>query len=254
MRYLLSIYFWIFFLFVTYTCALVILTVGFLNRLLFNGRKKSDHFTHRVAEFWAKLSLKAIPGWDIHIEGRENLDPALGPYVITSNHESMADIWVAYLMNTQFRWLAKDSLFKIPLVGPAMREGGYVAIVRGDRDSHGKALEQSRQILRNGINMFFFPEGTRSTEGIKRFKVGAFKIAKEEKRPILPMVIHGAANLLPKNSWLVAPRARIDIAFLKPIPASFFENMDYDAAAEHTRSLIIEKHNQILNKLKQDAH
>ncbi len=252
-RIALSLYFWAFFLFLTMGVSLLIIFIGFCNRLFFKGRRRSDRLAHNVANFWGHWAFKSVPGWEVHIEGIEHLDQKNEPYVITCNHESMADIWAAYLLNTQFRWIAKDSLFKLPIVGPAMREVGYVSLARGHRDSHSEAIEQSRQILRQGTNMFFFPEGTRSTDGIKRFKVGAFKLAKEENRPILPVVIHGAAVLLPKKSWLIATKARVDIAVLEPIDPSVFQNMDYDDIGEYTRALIIKKHDEIVAKRQQNV-
>jgi 1-acyl-sn-glycerol-3-phosphate acyltransferase len=239
-RMIMTIYFWIscFFLSI-FLSSLIIVHHLFWGLLL---KKPNETFGHSVATFWAKSLIMMMPGWKVEVSGLENFQIQQQPYVIVSNHESMADIWAIYFLDLPFRWLAKDSIFNIPFVGRAMKYSGYVSIRRGQRDSHEKALDDSRKRLRQGINMVFFPEGTRSLTGIKKFKLGAFKIACEENRPVLPVAIHGARDLLPKNSIFPSDQALIRIAVLPPLFPSSADKVDLESFADRTRGEILKTH------------
>lgn len=164
------------------------------------------HKLHNLAAAWARTIFKLNPWWKVDIEGRENV-AALGEAVIyVANHQSQSDILAAFLLDGQFRWLSKASMFKVPWLGWAMKAVGYVPITRGDRSSHLQSMQASKDHLANGIPMFFFPEGTRSRDGIVApFKPGAFKLAKETGSAIVPVTILGTQALLPKGS--VVPRS-----------------------------------------------
>ncbi|MEY2987178.1 MAG: hypothetical protein RJB13_699, partial [Pseudomonadota bacterium] len=166
---------------------------------------KRRNLLHSIATLWAKSIVWANPWWTFIIKGSENLPPADLPVVYVANHQSQADILTVFLINRQFRWLAKAILFKIPFLGWAMSAAGYVAVKRGDRRSHVECFRQARQHLERGTSMLFFPEGTRSHDGrLLPFKSGAYKLAKECGVPILPITLEGASNLLPKGSFAPA--------------------------------------------------
>lgn len=168
---------------------------------------------HSIGIFWGRAIFACTPGWSARIQGKENI-PHKGAFVLVSNHESMVDIFAIYVLGIQFRWLGKESMFRIPLLGTAMRHNGYISIRRGDKESHRHALDQSAAHLRAGTSMLFFPEGTRSTTGqIGAFKIGAFKMAKETNVPILPIVLKGAGKLLKKRS-LFPQTATLEIQIL----------------------------------------
>jgi 1-acyl-sn-glycerol-3-phosphate acyltransferase len=196
---------------------------------------------HAVAGVWGRTIFRLMPMWKVRVTGQENLSVLeSGRWVIVANHESMADIWVMYFLGVQFRWLSKASVFKIPLVGHAMRRAGYVPIVRGQRNSHEIAMKESAKRLAQGIPMFFFPEGTRSATGeLRPFKIGAFKLARDNGARILPIALHGAGDLLRKGSAVPCP-AKISVAVLEPIDDNPAESLD--AFAARVRSTIAEAH------------
>jgi len=168
--------------------------------------KRDGRIPHAIAGWWSRTIFALIPGWRVEVSGTENIPPANQPCVIVANHESMTDIWVIYFLGMQFRWLGKESIFRIPLVGHAMRRAGYIPIHRGERSSHQTALRDSKERILSGFSMFFFPEGTRSeTAELRPFKIGAFKLARDTGVPILPIVLKGAGALLKKGS--AVPRA-----------------------------------------------
>ncbi len=207
-----GIYFWIILVAATLVfapAAAIGETVSQLSRHSIKGR-----WSHWMAVLWSGLILRLMPGWTITLTGREHIPPQGTPVVLIANHESMADIWVLYELGIHFRWLSKIELFKIPLIGWAMRRAGYIAIDRGNRHSHSEAMKQCSESLKSGVPVFFFPEGTRSRTGeMLPFKSGAFRLAKESGVPILPVVLAGTKDLLPKGSGLPG-KAHVKISVL----------------------------------------
>ena len=159
--------------------------------------------THSIATLWAKSILYCNPWWTFKITGTENLPTSDEPVIYVVNHQSQADILAIYLINTNFRWLAKASLFKIPIVGWGMSSAKYVPVKRNDPHSREKCLKLSAAHLKNKTSMLFFPEGTRSPDGVlRKFKGGAFRLAKQMNVAIVPITIQGCSTLLPKGSML----------------------------------------------------
>jgi 1-acyl-sn-glycerol-3-phosphate acyltransferase len=201
-RYLVGIWLWSVFAVLT----LIVFTGIFINRIwdILRRAKNSENATHYLAGVWSRLIFSLVPGWRLTIKGLDNLPSQNdAPVVIVCNHESLTDIWAIYFLPLQFRWLSKDAVFKVPLIGAAMRWAGYIAIKRGDSRSHSQALSHCAEVLRSGCSVLFFPEGTRSvTNELREFKVGAFKLALDEKVKILPLAITGTRSLLKKGTML----------------------------------------------------
>jgi 1-acyl-sn-glycerol-3-phosphate acyltransferase len=183
--------------------------------------EKNGESLHKIAEVWARSVMFLNPWWKYSIFNAENI-PKNIPVVLVANHQSQTDILALYLLKTQFRWLSKESMFKFPILGSAMRKIGYIGVVRGDSQSQVKCMKESAERLRNGLSMAFFPEGTRSKDGhLLKFKVGAFKLAKEHSIAIVPVSICGTHKMLPKGTML--PQfSLVKITVHKPI-----ETKDY---------------------------
>ncbi len=236
MRFILAVYFWTLLALITIVLFSVLLFIRLV--ALLTRQQRYDIAIHWIASLWGWLLLKSVPVWRLSIDGHEHLDRRQC-HVIVANHESMADIWAVFCIFTQFRWLAKSSLFHLPLIGPAMTWAGYVPVNRGDRTSHTQAMRQAAQWLRLGISMFFFPEGTRTSSGeIGPFKMGAFKLAVAENMPILPLVIKGARDLLPKGSLLPGP-AHVRIRILPAVRPAARESIEEFAA--RVRQVIVDQ-------------
>ncbi len=215
MRYLRGIYFWLQFWIVTTIC----FSISALSRFFLILRQKpfDGKAGHTAAILWGKWVVAMMPTWRVDVLDKEKLKSIPEPFVIVANHQSMSDIWIIYFLNMQFRWLSKASVFKVPLVGQAMKWAGYVPVERGNKESHKIAMEKSRDWLKKGVSMFFFPEGTRSVDGnMRTFKLGAFHLAKECHAPIVPLMLEGARDLMEKGSWIPG-RAHVTIQVLDPI-------------------------------------
>jgi len=216
------------------------LFMGYALYLLLAPRKK-QLFAHKMACLWGVLVFKANPGWTYELRGSKNL-PKEGA-VIVANHSSGMDICAILATNIQFRFLSKASVFKVPLIGNAMKLAGYVPITRGAKGSHKEALNKSSEWIHKGVPMVFYPEGTRSLDGkIAPFKSGAFRLAIAENVPIIPLVIKGTNEMMKKNSFAPRP-AHVIIDALEPV---------YPAAADEQTSLsnrirekMIQRHNNL---------
>ncbi len=204
------------------------------------GTKDISRRIHSMAIRWAKSIIFLTPGWKVRVEGCENLPRKDQACVFVANHESATDIFVTYYIGSQFRWLSKAEVFKVPMIGLSMKWAGYVGIKRGQKQSHIKALEESAEWLKKGIPMLFFPEGTRSETGeLRPFKIGAFKLADEQNVTVVPIVLHGTRHLLKKHS-ATPGTANVTVKILPAMRRRGDET--YETFASRTRQLIIDAH------------
>lgn len=228
--------FWTVFVFTTLTIFVWLVIVFLFHR--FFRKDQLNNACHNVATFWGTTSMRLAPGWRYTIIGEENL-PRAKPAMLVANHASAVDIWAIFLLRTQFRWLSKDSVFRLPIIGWAMKWAGYVPVSRGNKRSQIRALEASRNWLRKGISMVFFPEGTRSEDGrVQEFKSGAFRIAIDEGVDVIPVVLRGTRDMLLKASAMPCP-ASLCVEILTPVPPVPGESAE--SYAERVRAIIVDR-------------
>jgi len=190
---------------------------------------------HMFTSFWACLYLWAMPAWSLTIRGREKIRKN-ARYVIVSNHQSQLDILVAFRLFFPFKWVSKAEVFKTPFIGWNMELNRYIKLKRGDRDSIHKMMAQCERAISNENSVYFFPEGTRSKDGrLKPFKTGAFILAKKMKVPILPVVINGTQNALPKHSMNFHGKHHFYISVLGEISPETFQDLTPEDTAEMVR-------------------
>jgi 1-acyl-sn-glycerol-3-phosphate acyltransferase len=142
----------------------------------------------------------------VSVQGIDYIDPNAA-YVYMANHQSMFDILalLGYLP-VQFRWVAKKELFRIPIFGYSMKRVGYISIDRSNRQSAIQSLREAAQKIAFGVSVVVFPEGTRSSDGeIKPFKKGGFYLATDSGRPVVPVVIWGTREVMPKGKLSIRP-------------------------------------------------
>ncbi len=200
---------------------------------------KTGNVPHLLARFWAN-SILWIGGVKVKVHGAEKLDPTRS-FIYMANHQSNADIPVALgRLPVQFRWLAKEELFKIPLFGRAMRGVGYISIDRSNRKKAFESLKRAAETIRNGTSVLIFPEGTRSPDGrILPFKKGGFILAVDSGVPIVPIIIHGTRKIIPKGHFLIRP-APIVIQILDPVETAGYTRKNKDALLETIRTIFID--------------
>ena len=193
---------------------------------------------HLFTSFWASLYLWIMPAWSVHVDG-DRKKAWQGHYVIVSNHQSQLDILVAFCLFIPFKWVSKAAVFRLPFIGWNMVLNRYIKIKRGRKDSIAQMMQACEKNLAAGNSIYFFPEGTRSKTGtVKPFKHGAFTLAQKMKVPILPIVINGTKNALPKNSLNFHGRHAIHIKVLEEIPVERFASLPVAEVAEMVRGVI----------------
>ena len=185
----------------------------------------------------AMIAAKLNPLWHFETDGDTPPDPRL-PFVAVSNHESYADIFLISHFPWEMKWLSKDTIFRIPVMGWMMRMAKDVPIKRGQRESVVSAMQGCRDRLARKVSVMIFPEGTRSkTEDLLPFKDGAFKLAIEAQVPILPIAVAGTRDCMAKHSFAFR-RARAKARVLPPIPTTGMTNQDVAGLRDRTRMLI----------------
>ncbi len=193
---------------------------------------------HLFTCFWASLYLWVMPAWSVTVSGRKKIRKN-ATYVVVSNHQSQLDILVAFRLFFPFKWVSKAAVFKLPFIGWNMRLNRYIRLKRGNKESIQKMMQACEQAIANGSSVYFFPEGTRSKTGeLKPFKPGAFILAKKMQAPILPIVIRGTRDALPKHSLNFHGRHDIRIKVLDEIAYPSFAMQSPDEIAARVRALI----------------
>ncbi len=207
---------WFYFWLIPFTVAIatiIILVTPFDRRGTF-GRK--------LAKFWAEFLLKIlrIP---VNVEGLEHLVPGQ-TYVYAANHRSQFDIFV--LLTTlpgEFGWVAKKSLFQIPVFGQAMARLGNIAIDRSNLQQAVKSLNEAATLVQGGRSIIIFPEGTRATSReLLPFKKGVFIMALKAGQPIVPISISGTLAIQPRASLHLRP-GPVKVVISPPIDPRDFQ-------------------------------
>ncbi len=194
-------------------------------------------FVGRLLRFASQVVVKTAPLWRLRIE---NLDKRPeGSFVLVANHESILDTLVLPGMPWEMKFVAKESIFRIPFVGWMMHLAGDIPLLRGDKDSGAKAMIRAKHYLDRGVPVIMFPEGTRSREpGVLRpFKLGAFKLAIAAQRPLMPVAIYGTRDGMPIGSPFIRPAIAV-ARILDPVPTAGLTEADAPRLAEELRARI----------------
>ncbi|MCK6586632.1 MAG: 1-acyl-sn-glycerol-3-phosphate acyltransferase [Polyangiaceae bacterium] len=200
--------------------------------------------TQRLPGRWmrrfGRSSVHLTPLWRFRVEGAAPPDIASRPYVVIANHESTADPFLLSFLPWDMRWVAKEELFRMPIIGWLMRFGGDIPLKRGDRASVTAMFAEAKRTLAGGVSIMIFPEGTRSQDGeLGAFKDGAFQLAIEAGVPVLPLAVAGTRECRPKGSlWFGEASAIVKV--LEPISTTGLGPADIAMVRERARERIAE--------------
>ncbi len=165
---------------------------------------KSGNGVHNVGAFWMKIVL-ALSGVHVTVTGAENIPE--GPVILAANHSGTYDIPVVQAMlPVQFRWIAKRSLFSIPIIGWTMTMAGYIPMDMGRASLVMKSLKRAVEKIKAGTSVIIFPEGTRNTsDTLLPFQRGSFYLAVKSEVPIIPVAIRGTRDIMKIGRYSVSP-------------------------------------------------
>jgi 1-acyl-sn-glycerol-3-phosphate acyltransferase len=193
---------------------------------------------HWMLNWHGVIVARLLPFWNIEISGRERA--AKGEtYVIISNHQSSIDTFILCCLRYRYRWISKVENLKVPFIGWYIRMAKYITVNRGNEESKAEMMEKALRCLREGISIMIFPEGTRSPgPGPGFFKRGAFRLAIEANVPILPVVLDGSGNILPKHGFVVGSGHKVKLNVLEPVHPEDFGTANPDELALRFSNLI----------------
>lgn len=174
--------------------------------------------------------------------GFENVDYSK-PHIFVFNHQSTADIGVAFLhIPVNLRFVAKQELKYVPFLGWYMWATDMIFVDRSKSDKAIKSLREAGRLIREGASVVAFPEGTRSSDGtIAPFKKGIFVVAIESGVPVVPCAIEGSRHVWPKNTFRFRPHP-IRVAIGKPIPTEGLSYEDREVLVEEVHDAVVDLH------------
>jgi 1-acyl-sn-glycerol-3-phosphate acyltransferase len=180
---------------------------------------------HALCFWWSDAVIAANPYWNVVVHGLEHIEHDR-PYVIVANHQSFADIVLLFQTRMQFKWIAKDSLFRVPFLGWCMSLARHIRLRRARLSSIRAAYQEASAWIDKGVSVMFFPEGTRSPSGeMQDFHAGPFKLALKKNVAVLPMAIHGTARAMPKGKWRFNPGSTVGLTVLPAITPEDLQNL-----------------------------
>jgi len=171
-----------------------------------------------ISKAWMTFFLYSI-GCPLKVFGKKYYDPAKN-YVVTSNHNSLMDV---PLLTPFFpgpnKTIAKKSFSKIPLFGWVYTRGSVLVDRSSDRSRKKSYDDMKKVLLQDNLNMALYPEGTRNRTGqpLKSFYDGAFKLAADCKKDIMPVVMFNTAKALPPGKPFFLLPYKLEMHLLPPV-------------------------------------
>ena len=178
-------------------------------------------------------------GVRLRVEGLENIPP--GVCLFVANHTSTADApAVVGSIPRRVSIMAKESLFRIPIVGQAFHAARFVPVNRSDRDSAIASVEKAIAYIRQGSSFLIYPEGSRSNDGrLQAFKKGAFVMAIKAGVPVVPVACSGAHLVMRKRELRLRP-GEILVRFCPAVDSSKYTLEQRDALSRRVHDALAE--------------
>jgi 1-acyl-sn-glycerol-3-phosphate acyltransferase len=222
-------------------CAVTTLIVLWLPLLGLIRLFDRDPVHYRTGRWFRRLGVamtKVNPAWQLAMSGARITNPR-HPYVVVANHQSMADIPLISHVPWEMKWVGKVELFRLPIVGLMMKLANDIPVDRSDRRSGTKMILRCLTVLENRCSVMFFPEGTRSHDALLGpFNEGAFHIAIRAQVPVLPLVIEGSFDCLPKKSWKFGAPSTILLKILEPVETRGMTVAEVEGLRDRVRGMI----------------
>ncbi len=211
---------------------------------------RGDWFLH-FARGWARTIL-LFAGIPVRVIHPERLSGERG-FVVAANHESFADILVLLaVLPLPVRFLAKRSIFSVPVLGWSIRAAGFVPVDRGDRARGTTAVDACLKLLKAGRSILVFPEETRTRTGeLLPFKPGAALLALRSGAPLLPLGVAATRRSLAPGSFAITP-GPVALAVGPPIEVSGRTAHDRDEVTRQLREAIEQLRREARERLKVD--
>jgi fatty-acyl-CoA synthase len=173
--------------------------------------------THRLVQRWAR-GIVALSGCRLRVTGLHCLPVGTG-VVMVANHSSFLDSVVLLAAIPGEYWFVANHLAATrPLLGTIIRKSGYLVVDRRSVRSRSACARAMSTALEAGTSLLLFPEGTRNSNHLLPFKIGAFRAAAKTAHPVVPIAIAGTRQMLPRDFRLLE-QAPLSVQVLAPITA-----------------------------------
>jgi 1-acyl-sn-glycerol-3-phosphate acyltransferase len=188
--------------------------------------------------YWIGMTLMRaavwITGTKFETRGLDQIDPA-GSYIFMSNHVSNLDPPILMpLIPRRTSVLVKKELWRVPILARALDLASLVPVERSNREAAIQSVRRAGEVMKQGINMMVYPEGTRSTDGcLLPFKKGPFHLAADSGFPIVPVTMLGTFEMMPKGKF-ASKGGTATVVFHPPIdPKRFSSREELTEAVEN---------------------
>jgi 1-acyl-sn-glycerol-3-phosphate acyltransferase len=180
-----------------------------------------------------------VCGVKVRVKGLENVQSEV-PHIYMTNHQSYFDIFALLAsIPADFKFILKQELMKLPLLGFGMRRAGYIGIDRDDPRKAIKSVNEAAERIRKGASVLIFPEGTRSVDGrLQPFKPGGFHLALKSGCDIVPVAISESHRIVPKGS-LKIEKGTFGLSIGQPIPVKDYSKKDMEQLMLRVREAMI---------------
>jgi 1-acyl-sn-glycerol-3-phosphate acyltransferase len=218
--------------------AVVVVTIPLASATLIVATFRSTSpWIERIIRTWARLIVSAA-GIDLRTENIDVIERDKR-YVLVANHHSYFDIPCIFAAVPQpIRFMAKASLFKIPIFGWALGRAGFIPIDRKNRRTAVKSFDLAAERIRKGNTIVIFPEEGRSRERPMRpFQRGAFLLALKSERPIVPVAIDGTYDVFNAHARRITP-GRVTVKAGTIIPTAGCTLRDKERLLNESRAQI----------------
>jgi len=192
-----------------------------------------------MARLWGRSILK-FARVKVEVSGLEHVEPGQG-YVFVSNHLSYMDTPIVLAsIPVDFRFLAKEELFKIPFMGDHLKRAGHIAVPLKDPRASVKTLSLAAKTIQSmGISLLIFPEGGRSDDGLlHEFKDGAAYLAIKAQAPVIPLAVIGTRKIMPMHSKKITS-GKVKLIVGEPIPTTGLTTRDREELTAAMRDQIV---------------
>jgi 1-acyl-sn-glycerol-3-phosphate acyltransferase len=220
-----------------YAAVIVYILIAGLPSLLLSAITGNTNFVYGAGIVGARMALR-LAGVKVVVEGREKI-PARQAVVFMSNHESNCDPPALAANLPPVLILAKQEVFRIPVLGSAMRLRGFIPVDRQRRERAFAAVDEAAESFKKGNSFLVFPEGTRSRSGrLQAFKKGVFVMAIKAGAPVVPVSVSGGSKIIRKGEFTVHP-GTLTITIHDPLPTVGYGVADRAKLAAEVRSAIV---------------
>lgn len=190
-----------------------------------------------------------LTGCRLKIKGKENFKKGEN-YIITCNHNSLMDVPVSTPFSPGAnKTIAKAEMAKIPLFGLIYKRGS-ILVDRNDKQSRQSSFRKMKEVLRLGLHVCIYPEGTRNQSSLplKSFHDGAFRLSVESNKAIIPALIFNTKKVLPPGKPFYFMPSKMEIHFLPAVYPDKGE--DYEKLKEKIFSIMSEYYSSRIDTIK----